>query len=65
MWMDVDAYFNNFDISLDNIIDKFGYNNIEDKYYDLIIAKDLYSIDTNHKNLDAYVNSGILIFKSS
>ena len=59
MWVDVDAWFNNFDISLESIISKCGDNKcliLTDHNADVKESAKYY-----HKS---YINAGVVIFKS-
>lgn len=59
VWMDVDAWFNNFDINLLDIIEKYLVDDIS-----LLCAAD-HDIKSPKDFLFAYINSGILVFKSN
>ena len=58
MWMDCDAWFNNFNISIQDII-----NNYADKNTSLILSRDQGMLDGVIHWHDCYINSGILLFK--
>lgn len=60
MWMDCDAWFNNFEISLESIIQTYA-----NKDTSLIIARDHGVLNRPDKWFDCYINSGILLFKAN
>lgn len=58
MWMDVDAWFNDFSVSLEDLIKKYM------KSSHLLIARDICAQDNPKMWIDTYVNSGVFIMKS-
>ena len=59
MWMDADAWFNNFQISLDGILKEMEINNKI-----LCCSRDHFTIKSPKKYHESYINSGVLLFKS-
>lgn len=57
MWIDCDAWFNTFEISLDNVINTF----MKDK--SLLLSRDHGVINEPKYYHSCYINSGVLLFK--
>ena len=59
MWMDTDAWFNDFSKNIFDLISK-----MEEQNKILLCTRDQFTMKQPKKYIESYVNSGVLIFKS-